>query len=118
MTRPEQPKPSEPKEKTLGELFEQMDKLKTDLFDAIEIITDEYKEKQLVSVLTYGSYHANRGYGMSAETYANMMGWNEETAQAYENAYRANMEQQREDERYKRLIGDLELLEDENFTNQ
>ena len=112
MEAPSTPKPSQPKEKTLGELFEQMDKLKTYLFDAIEIITDEYKGKQLVNVLTYGSYHANRGYGMSAETYGNMMGWNQETLNQYEAAYQANMEQERADARYKKLMEDLDLLED------
>ena len=33
-------------------------------------------------------------------------------------AYNARMEQARNEERYKRLMRDLDLLEDENFNNQ
>lgn len=118
MTAPETPTPHEPKE-TLDFIFSKMDTLKNEFFDSIKVITDDYESKRLINSLTYGSYHANRGYGMSAETYAKMMGWDSYTAQAYEAAYQANMEQQRNDERYKRLMRDLELLEDGNdFLNQ
>lgn len=110
MTAPENPKPHESND-TLDTIFEKsMEKIREDFLG---------QSKRLINSLTYGSYHSNRNYGMSAETYAKMMNWNETTAQAYEAAYRANMEQQREDERYKRLLRDLELIEDENdFLNQ
>jgi len=61
----------------------------------------------LLSHLLLNSYIANRGYGMEAETYANMMKWSPELAAKYESAYQLHLENQRHETRYSELIEEI-----------
>lgn len=74
--------------------------------------------KEIFSALAQGSYFANRSYGMAPEAYAKLFNWSEDLMNQYESAYQAMIANIENENRYKRLIEDLNLIEDENFTNQ